>query len=68
MKLISFEMLIRTLQERGLDYTYEALERLFYEEPLIIINKEGKAVKVFFEPEEIWDYLENLQEVELWEE
>jgi hypothetical protein len=65
MKLISFEMLIRTLQERGLDYTYEALERLFYEEPLIIINKEGKAVKAFFEPEEIWDYLENLQEAEL---
>ncbi len=65
MRLISFEALIEALREQGLDPVYSALERLFYEEPLIIINKEGEAVKAFFEPLEIWDYLEELQAKEV---
>jgi hypothetical protein len=67
MRLISYEVLIQALKEQGLDTTYAILERLFMEEPLIVINKEGKAIFSPLDEEELWHYLEllNDKEVEL---
>jgi hypothetical protein len=62
MRLISFEVLLEALKEQGLDPVYEALERLFYEEPVVFINKDGDAVFVPFDVLEIRDYLEKLNE------
>lgn len=60
MRCISLEELIQALQEQGLDHTYQALERLFLEEPLIVIDKEGHVIRSFFDEEEMFEYLENL--------
>ena len=59
MNYVSLELLIQALNEYGLDHTYQALERLFLEEPLIVIDKEGH-VRSFFDKEEMFEYLENL--------
>jgi len=60
MRLIGFDLLLCSLQEQGLDDTYVMLERLFFEEPFTIIDKEGHVIKAFFDTEEIYDYLELL--------
>jgi hypothetical protein len=64
MRFVSVEVLIKALQERGLDHIYEALEKLLMEEPLAFINKDGKVVFTPFDPEELWDFLENIKEVQ----
>ena len=62
MRLISFDVLLQVIHDHGLDETYLALERLFFEEPVAIIDKEGNVLKAFFDEEEIFDYLENIQD------
>jgi len=62
MRLISIEAVKEIINDVGVDAFYERLETLFYEEPLVFINKDGKAVFVPFDVLEIWDYLEKLKE------
>ena len=64
MKLISFDVLLQALKERGLDDTYLVLERLFFEESIVIVDKEGNVLKTFFDEEEIFEYLESIQGLE----
>jgi len=65
MKLISVELLVQAIREQGLDAVYEKLEALFYTEPLVIINSDGKVVFAPYEPLDIWDYLEMLNDKEV---
>jgi len=60
MRVVSVEVLIQALQERGLDEVYVILERLFMEEPLVVINSDGEAVFSPFDELELWGYLEVL--------
>ena len=62
MRLISIEAVKEIINDVGVDAFYERLETLFYEEPLVFINKDGKVVFVPFDVLEIWDYLEKLKE------
>ena len=62
MKLISLEVLLQAIHENGLDETYLVLERLFFEEPIAIIDREGEVLRTFFDEYEIFDYLENIQD------
>jgi hypothetical protein len=65
MRLIGYEVLISAVQEHGVDAVYEVLEKLFMEEPIVIIDANGKAVFTPFDFEDLWDYLELLQEKEV---
>jgi hypothetical protein len=66
MRFVSVEVLQKAIVENGVDYVYEKLEALFYEEPLIVIDKNGKAIFTPFDAEELYEYLEYLvKEVEL---
>jgi hypothetical protein len=60
MRLISYEVLIQAIQERGLDEVYAVLERLFMEEPLVFLNADGEAIFSPFDELELWGYLEVL--------
>lgn len=62
MRLISFELILQALKEQGLYETYLVLERLFQEEPLVVVNQEGDAIISFFDEEEMFCYLEHLQD------
>ena len=62
MRVISYEVLIRALHEKGVDAVYEVLERIFMEEPIIIVNANGEVVFRAYEVEELWDYLEKILE------
>lgn len=70
-RFISFEVLVKALQKQGVDALYERLEALFHTEPLIIIDVDGNVILEPFEPEDIYNFLENLykklekEEVEL---
>ncbi len=60
MRIISVDLLIQAVREQGIDPVYLALERLFYEEPIVFVDSDGKAVFTPYDALEIWDYLENL--------
>jgi len=65
MKLISVELLVQAIREQGLDAVYEKLEALFYTEPLAFINSDGGVVFRPYDPEELYEYLEILNEKEV---
>jgi len=48
-----------------LDAVYEKLEALFYTEPLAFINSDGGVVFRPYDPEELYEYLEILNEKEV---
>ncbi len=62
MKFVSIELLMQAVRERGVDEIYEILEKVFYAETLIIVDKDGKAIFTPFDAEELYDYLEKLLE------
>jgi hypothetical protein len=65
MKLVSIELLMQVVRERGVDEIYEILEKVFYAEPLVVIDKDGKAIFTPYDAEELYDYLEKLLEMEV---
>jgi hypothetical protein len=68
MRLISLELLVQTLREHSIDDVYAVLERLFLQEPIVIIDRDGKEIRTFYDEMEIYDYLEMLQEKVIAEE
>jgi len=62
MKFICVDLLLDVVKEQGIDPVYAVLERLYLEEPLVFVNADGEAVFVPYDPMEIWDFLEALQE------
>jgi hypothetical protein len=61
MRHISFETIIKALQEAGVDALYEKLEALFYTEPFAVIDVDGNVVFEPYDSEDIWNYLEALK-------
>jgi hypothetical protein len=65
MRVISFELLLRAVKEHGIDKVYTVLEHAFLTEPVIVINNDGKVVFKPCSTEELWDYLESLEQEEV---
>jgi hypothetical protein len=65
MRYVAYELLLEAVKERGVDEIYEKLERLLYEEPLIIVNMDGDVVFRPFEPIELYEFLEIIKEKEV---
>jgi hypothetical protein len=57
-QVLNLDLIVQAIKEEGLDYVYEALERLFLSEPFVVINSEGKVVFMPGEEEEIFSFLE----------
>ncbi len=61
-QVLSLRDIVQALKEEGLDNVYLALERLLYTEPFVVINADGGVVFAPFEEEEIFSFLELLNE------
>ena len=60
MRMIHIDQLLEVIKEYGIDPVYATLEKMFIEEPLVIVDREGKVLFIPFEEGEIWDFLEML--------
>jgi hypothetical protein len=59
--VLSLDMLIQAIREKGLDGTYEALEKLFLTEQFVVVDKENKVIFTPFEAEDIYNFLERVE-------
>ena len=60
MRYIAFDLLLKALNEQGVDNVYEKLYAVFLEEPIYIIDRCGNVVYVPMDIYDLWDYLESL--------
>ena len=60
MRYIAFDLLIKVLNEQGIDNVYEKLYAVFLEEPIYIIDRCGNVVYMPIDIYDLWDYLEGL--------
>jgi hypothetical protein len=61
-QVLSLDGIVQAIREYGLDNVYEVLERLFLSEPFVVINRDGKVIFFPSEEQEIYDFLELVNE------
>ena len=61
-QVLSLDGIVQAIREYGLDNVYEVLERLFLSEPFVVINRNGKVIFFPSEEQEIYDFLELVNE------
>jgi len=61
-QVLSLDGIVQAIREYGLDNVYEVLERLFLSEPFVVINRDGKVIFFPSEEQEIYDFLEFVNE------
>jgi len=62
MRYVSFEILLKALENEGVDAVYERLSDLFMEDALYVIDKCGAVCYTPFDLNDLWNYLEGLYE------
>jgi hypothetical protein len=60
--IIPLYEVVKALESEGLDGIYEKLERLFFTEQFVIVNRDNKVVFAPLDCEEIYDFLEFVYE------